>query len=66
MARQNASVSVVELRQYTLVPGERDALIGLFEAELIVPQEDCGMQIIGTFQDLDDGPSSCGCAGLRA
>jgi hypothetical protein len=47
-------VSVVELRQYTLVPGRRDDLIDLFEAELIEPQEQCGMQILGTFRDLDD------------
>jgi hypothetical protein len=47
-------VSVVELRQYSLVPGRRDELIDLFEAELVAPQERVGMQIIGTFRDLSD------------
>ncbi len=48
------AVSIVELRQYTLQPGARDALIDLFEAELLEPQQECGMQIVGTFRDLDD------------
>ncbi|MGH2908077.1 MAG: NIPSNAP family protein [Solirubrobacteraceae bacterium] len=47
-------MSIVELRQYTLRPGARDELIGLFEAELLEPQENCGMHILGTFRDLDD------------
>jgi hypothetical protein len=45
---------IVELRQYTLVPGKRDVLIDLFEANLIEGQEDTGMKIIGQFRDLDD------------
>jgi hypothetical protein len=45
---------IVELRQYTLLPGRRDELIDLFEAELSEPQEACGMRILGTFRDLDD------------
>ncbi|HEY3728882.1 MAG TPA: NIPSNAP family protein [Solirubrobacteraceae bacterium] len=47
-------MSIVELRQYTLKPGARDVLIDLFEAELVEPQEECGMRIVGTFRDLDD------------
>jgi hypothetical protein len=47
-------VSIIELRQYTLVPGKREALIDLFEAQLIEPQEERGARIIGTFRDLDD------------
>lgn len=47
-------MSVVELRQYTLLPGERETLIELFEHELVEPQEACGMRLIGTFRDLDD------------
>lgn len=47
-------MTVVELRQYTLVPGGREVLIELFERELLTPQEDCGMQILGTFRDLED------------
>ncbi len=45
---------VVELRQYTLHPGRRDDLIGLFEREFIEPQEAVGMAVVGQFRDLDD------------
>jgi len=45
---------IVELRQYTLHPGKRDALIDLFDREFIEPQETLGMRIIGQFRDLDD------------
>lgn len=45
---------VVELRQYTLHPGGRDALIELFERELIDSQEASGISVIGQFRDLDD------------
>jgi len=45
---------VVELRQYTLVPGKRDELIDMFEANFVETQEACGMTVIGTFRDLDD------------
>jgi hypothetical protein len=45
---------IVELRQYTLRPGRRDDLIGLFERELIAPQEAAGMALVGQFRDADD------------
>ena len=45
---------VVELRQYTLHPGKRDALIAPFEREFVESQEDVGMTLIGQFRDLDD------------
>ena len=45
---------IVELRQYTLHPGRRDHLIGLFERELIEPQETAGMALVGQFRDLAD------------
>lgn len=45
---------IVELRQYTLHPGQRDVLIDLFESTFIEPQLAAGMQIPGTFRDLDD------------
>ncbi|GAA1785824.1 NIPSNAP family protein [Actinomadura chokoriensis] len=45
---------VVELRQYTLSPGRRDALIDLFEREFVEPQEAAGMTVLGQFRDLDD------------
>jgi hypothetical protein len=45
---------VVELRQYTLRPGQRDVLIDLFDRELVETQEAVGMAIVGQFRDLDD------------
>lgn len=45
---------VVELRDYTLHPGQRDVLIDLFEREFIEPQEALGMQVPGHFRDRDD------------
>ena len=44
---------VVELRQYTLKPGQREALIALFDREFIETQEATGMTVIGQFRDLD-------------
>jgi hypothetical protein len=46
--------AVVELRQYTLKPGRRDALIALFEREFVESQEAVGMDVIGTFRDADN------------
>jgi quinol monooxygenase YgiN len=43
---------VVELRQYALVPGERETLIALFEREFIETQEATGMTVIGQFRDM--------------
>lgn len=45
---------IVELRQYTLHPGRRDALIALFEREFVDTQEAAGITLIGLFRDLDD------------
>jgi quinol monooxygenase YgiN len=45
---------VVELRQYTLVPGARETLIELFEREFIESQEATGMTVIGQFRDLNN------------
>ena len=45
---------VVELRQYTLVPGGREVLISLFEREFIESQEATGMTVIGQFRDLNN------------
>jgi hypothetical protein len=44
---------VVDLRQYTLVPGERDTLIDLFDQYLMDGQEEVGIHVIGQFRDLD-------------
>ena len=46
--------AVVELRQYTLYPGKRDALIALFEDKFIESQEDVGIHVLGQFRDLND------------
>ncbi len=53
-AHQAASSPVVELRQYSLHPGQRDNLIALFELEFIESQEACGMTLMGLYRDQDD------------
>ncbi|MDQ3692021.1 MAG: NIPSNAP family protein [Chloroflexota bacterium] len=45
---------IVELRQYTLLPGQRDVLIDIFERNFIEGQEAVGMEVIDHFRDLDD------------
>lgn len=45
--------TVIELRQYTLRPGRRDAMIEIFEGNLIEPQEAAGATIIGHFRDVE-------------
>ncbi|MGH1562348.1 NIPSNAP family protein [Mumia sp. DW29H23] len=71
-----ARTALVELRRYVLRPGERETLIRLFEADLVAPQEEAGMSVLGQFRDLDrpdafvwlrgfDDPASRG-ASLRA
>lgn len=45
---------IVELRRYTLHPGQRDTLIELFDREFVETQEAVGMRVIGQFRDLDD------------
>jgi quinol monooxygenase YgiN len=44
---------ILELRQYTLHPGQRDVLIELFDREFVETQEAFGMRIVGQFRDLD-------------
>jgi hypothetical protein len=51
-AASRSSDRVIELRQYTLKPGQRDTLIELFDGRLVEAQEDTGMRIIGQFRDL--------------
>jgi hypothetical protein len=43
--------AVIELRQYTLKPGQRETLIELFDRYLLDPQEEAGMTIVGQFRD---------------
>jgi hypothetical protein len=43
--------AVLELRQYTLKPGQREVLIDLFECHFVEPQEAAGMTLVGQFRD---------------
>lgn len=45
---------VLELRQDTLHPGRRDALIDLFDREFVESQEAAGIRLYGQFRDRDD------------
>lgn len=45
---------VVELRQYTLRPGGRDALVRVFGEHFLEGQERHGMRILGQFRDRAD------------
>jgi hypothetical protein len=49
-----ACCAIVELRQYSLHPGRRDAFIPFFEREFIETQEAVGNTVIGQFVDLDN------------
>lgn len=49
-----APAGVLELRQYTLHPGQRDTLVELFEREFVHTQEALGITLPGLFRDLDD------------
>jgi quinol monooxygenase YgiN len=45
---------VIELRQYRIVPGQRDAFVALFERLFVESQEALGMRLVGQYRDLDD------------
>lgn len=45
---------VMELRQYKIVPGKRDAFIAMFERLFVESQEQLGMRLIGQFRDGKD------------
>jgi quinol monooxygenase YgiN len=45
--------TVIELRQYTLVPGARDRFIDRFEAHFLESQAAAGAHVLGHFRDLD-------------
>ena len=45
---------IVELRQYTLVPGTFDSFIDLFDSHFVESQEADGITLIGQFKVLDD------------
>lgn len=48
-----ACCPVVELRQYTLHPDQRDTLIALFDRQFVETQEAAGIRLIAQFRDLD-------------
>ncbi|GAA3125315.1 NIPSNAP family protein [Streptomyces echinatus] len=52
--RAGRRVMIVELRQYTLRPGDRETLIELFEREFVTGQQAVGITVGGRFRDLDD------------
>ena len=54
MNEPHAPSVVVELRQYKIVAGKRDALIALFERAFVESQEASGARLIGQYRDLDD------------
>lgn len=51
LSSQRNCCEVLELRQYTLKPGRRDALIALFDRYFVESQEAVGMTIVGQFRD---------------
>jgi hypothetical protein len=50
----SSACPIVELRQYTLHPGRRDAFVAMFEREFIETQECVGNRVIGQYRDLDE------------
>lgn len=49
-----AQAQVLEIRQYKIIPGQRDALAAFFDREFVETQEVHGMRLVGQFRDLDD------------
>ena len=49
-----SSTPVVELRQYKIVAGKRDAFVKLFEDKFVDSQEELGVRLVGQFRDKDD------------
>lgn len=45
---------ILELRRYSLHPGQRDVLIELFDREFVESQEALGMRVLGQFRDVAD------------
>ncbi len=45
--------TVIELRQYTLHPGQRDTLVEVFDRAFVESQEAAGARVIGQFRDLE-------------
>jgi hypothetical protein len=45
---------IYELRIYQMQPGQRDALVDLFDRVFVAAHAALGMRILGTFHDLDE------------
>src|ERR1700722_4864965 len=50
----NECCAIVEIRQYTLYPGQRDVLIDLFDRYFVDGLTADGMTVIGQFRVLDN------------
>lgn len=48
-------MTVLELRQYTMMPGRRQNFVDLFDREFVETQETLGIEVVAQFTDLD-GP----------
>jgi hypothetical protein len=48
--KTDVDTPIVEFHRDRIVPGQREALIGLFEERLIEPQEAVGAKVLGTFR----------------
>lgn len=46
-------MTVVELRQYTMVPGRRQDFVDIFDREFVETQEALGIEVVAQFTDLD-------------
>ena len=56
---------VVELRQYTLNPGQRDTLMTMFESRFVTSQQATGVRIHGEFRDAGDADRFVWLRGFR-
>jgi hypothetical protein len=54
MNESHRCCAVVDLRQYTLHPGQRDTMVRVFDEAFVEGQEEQGMHIAGQFRDLDN------------
>ena len=52
--RDFAASRIVELRRYTLHPGQFDRLLAVFQTHLVAPQVAAGMRMGDQFRDRDD------------
>lgn len=53
-SQAEACCPILELRQYTIYPGKRDALIALFEESFIESQEATGITLVAQFRDINN------------